>query len=67
MEHDYKKPREGYIFRSKANSDDFSSVLYIGKGRSFDEWKEVPLEEREKFQKEQEARMREEYGHINYR
>jgi hypothetical protein len=60
MEHDYKKPHEGYMFRNKTNPDDFSSELYIGKGRSIDEWKEVPVSIHEKWQKEADERARNE-------
>jgi hypothetical protein len=60
--HEYKEPKEGYIFRNKANPDDFSSALYIGEGRSADEWEEVPIAEYEERQVEQERKMREEMG-----
>ena len=66
MEHEFKEPREGFIFRNKANPDDFSSALYLGVGRSADEWEEVPIEEWEKAQREQELKMRAEYGLDDY-
>lgn len=66
MGHEYKEPHEGYIFRNKANPNDFSSALYLGEGRSADEWEEVPIEEWEKAQKEQELKMRAEYGLDDY-
>ena len=56
MEHAYKEPREGCIFRNKSNPDDFSSALYIGEGRTIDEWEEVPIEVFEEYQAEQEAK-----------
>lgn len=55
--HEYKEPKEGFIFRNKTNPDDFSSALYIGKGRSFDEYDEVPLAEFEAYQEEQREKM----------
>lgn len=63
--HKYKKPSEGYIFRSKANPDDFSSALYIGEGRSIDEWEEVPLAVYEEHQREQATKMMIEVGEIH--
>ena len=62
MEHEYKEPREGHIFRNKTNPDDFSSELYIGKGRSFDEYDEVPIAVYEEYQAVQQAKMLEEMG-----
>ena len=62
MEHEYKEPKEGLIFRNKANPDDFSSALYLGVGRSADEWEEVPIAVHEEYQAEQELKMRAEYG-----
>lgn len=52
MEHTFKEPHEGFIFRNKANPDDFSSALYIGEGRKFEEWEEVPISIYEEWQKE---------------
>ena len=66
MEHEYKEPKEGYIFRNKANPDDFSSALYLGEGRSADEYDEVPIEEWEKAKREQALKMRAEYGFNDY-
>lgn len=60
-------PKDGYIFRHKTNTDAFSRELYLAEGESLDDWEEVPLEEWDQFQKEQEAKVREEYGYINYR
>lgn len=60
MEHEHKTPHEGYIFRDKTNPDDFSSELYIGKGRSVDEWEEVPISIYEQWKKEAEERARNE-------
>lgn len=62
MEHEHKKPKEGHIFRNKLNPDDFSSELYIGEGRSADEWEEVPIAVHEEYQAEQQAKMLEESG-----
>lgn len=62
MEHDYKIPHEGCIFRNKANPDDFSSALYIGEGRTIEEWEEVPISIYEEWQKEAEEKARAEMG-----
>jgi hypothetical protein len=62
MGHEYKEPKEGFIFRNKANPDDFSSALYIGFGRSADEWEEVPIAVHEEYQAEQQAKMLEAMG-----
>ncbi len=62
MEHEHKKPHEGYIFQNKTNPDDFSSDLYIGIGRSAEEWKEVPISIYEQWKKEAEERARNETG-----
>lgn len=64
MEHEYKEPREGYIFRSKANLDDFSSALYLGEGRILNEWNEVQISVFKTHQAKQEKKMREEIGMI---
>jgi hypothetical protein len=60
MEHEHKEPHEGYIFRNKTNPDDFSSALYLGKGRSVDEWNEVPISIYEQWKKEAEEKARNE-------
>lgn len=62
MEHDYKIPPEGCIFRNKSNPDDFSSALYIGEGRTIDEWEEVPISIYDEWQKEAAEKSRAEMG-----
>lgn len=62
MEHEYKAPKEGFIFRNKTNPDEFSSALYIGQGRSFDEYDEVPIAVHEEYQAVQQAKMLEAMG-----
>ena len=66
MEHTYKEPKEGFIFRNKSNPDDFSSALFLGVGRSADEYDEVPIEVFEEYQAEQEEKMKLEMGMMQF-
>ena len=60
MKHEHKEPHEGFIFRNKLNPDDFSSALYIGEGRKFEEWEEVPISIYEEWKKEAEEKSQNE-------
>lgn len=62
--HEYKEPKEGFIFRNKANPDEFSSALYLGEGRILNEWNEVPISVFKTYQAKQEKKMREETGMV---
>ena len=47
-------PDEGYIFRHKENTNDFSYMLYLGTGVSLDDYDKVPIAIYEEYLAEQE-------------
>lgn len=43
-------PKNGYIFRNKANTDIFARELYLAEGESIDDWEEITEAEYESEQ-----------------